>query len=109
VGTARAFCVLTLDQLSFVQKLSFQDIKFDDQAWDHVVLEQSTKEIVRSLVEASKKENTDNKSLLTDVVRAVSALSCVADKKADLWKRRKLRDRSSWPTWHWQGERVTSE
>jgi hypothetical protein len=56
------------------QKLSFSDIKFDEDAYDHLVLEQRTKDIVRSLVEATRKENTDNQNLLGDVITGKSGI-----------------------------------
>lgn len=46
----------------------FSTIKFDENAFDHLVLEQSNKDIIRALVESTKREHYEASKLLSDVI-----------------------------------------
>ncbi|EIM84116.1 P-loop containing nucleoside triphosphate hydrolase protein [Stereum hirsutum FP-91666 SS1] len=44
-----------------------KDVVFDEDAWEHLVLEQKTKDLIRALVEVSRNSNS-NKKIISDVI-----------------------------------------
>lgn len=44
-----------------------KDVVFDENAWEHLVLEQKTKDLIKALVEVSRNSNS-NRKIISDVI-----------------------------------------
>ena len=63
----------TLKEWGLMKITSFSEIKFDENAFEHLVLEDSNKNIIKALVDSTRKDVADGTPMVKDVVSSYSS------------------------------------